>query len=504
MSGTFSVNVAEARGFVAIPADLDKLAVVMGCSSLGSGLSSFYLSGSSAVAARGYGDAVDTLCQVIEQRQANGNSRKFPAAIYTTTATTTGSYGTLDDDGVTGTSVVTVDSSSKPFGTYEAQIKVIAGGTVGTAGITLQWSLDGGRTWSATTALGTATSFTIPNSNVKFAFAAGDLDVDDIATVRTFGGAPDASGIDAAFTALANSTADFSLIICDWDMTAALAAHVTTGLNTLLARGKRVTAIVRSRIPTFETDETDEEWNAAIAADFANFHDSRIVIRAAYELVTDAMTTRQYKRSDLAQFAADVVRVDRGAWPCAPADQPMSNVSLVDADGVTVGHDEGPRGASTGLSDDTLGNRFSCVQRIPDPQRREDVFNAVPWVCYASDERIRNLPTRRLVNAIERTAVSAGISQLGGKLFYTPTGPGTGTLTAASRKLVQSVIFGALSSVFASEIDNAKDASLDTGLVQISPSVTVSGGNLLGIAATIAPLIGGYLLSLGITLAVQE
>ncbi len=76
MSGTFSITVQEARGFVAIPADLDRLAVVIGCTSDGSGLSSFFQSGSSAIADRGYGDAVDCLTQIIEQRQSSGSAVK--------------------------------------------------------------------------------------------------------------------------------------------------------------------------------------------------------------------------------------------------------------------------------------------------------------------------------------------------------------------------------------------------------------------------------------------
>jgi hypothetical protein len=639
MAGTFTISTQEAQGLVAIPADLDALAVVVGCTSAGSGLSPFYASGQSAVTGVGYGDAVDTLTQIIEQRAAN--SKKYPAAIYTVPATTPGSYGTIDNTGVLGTALASADATSVPYGTYEVRIKIITGGTVGVAGITFQWSLDGGRNYSVTTALGTADRYLIPNSNVRIIFtpsatdltalntllnqiktkfnahvvlttgtvhsnadnadvvattnasstatrvalanalkvayeahrvlgsgaspsaihinvsgdtvdtivaanatddesaltlaldlkakinlheagttwhtiadatntitsaapAVGTLLAGDIAKVRTFAGAPIGSDIDTAATALANSSADFALVVFDFDMSATLAAHVTSFLDTCKTRGKLVTALVRTRIPTFESSESDATWNTSIAADWSTFTDSRICKRAAYEFITDAMTTRQYLRSDLAQFAADVVRTPRGEWPSCPNDQKIPNATLVDSTGATIGHDEGSRGASTGLSDDNLGNTFSCVQRLDDFQRREDLYNTVPWVAYASGERIRNLMTRRLANAIERTVNSAEISKLGAKLFYTPTGSGTGLLTSASRKLVQSVVFNAVSSAFASEIGNAQDAALDTGLVQVSPAVTVSGGNLISISVITAPLVGGFLLSIANTLAVQE
>ncbi len=57
---------------------------------------------------------------------------------------------------------------------------------------------------------------------------------------------------------------------------------------------------------------------------------------------------------------------------------------------------------------------------------------------------------------------------------------------------------------FKDDIQNWDDASLDTGLVQVNPIVTVSGGNLLSVTGSLAPLVFGYLLNLGFTLAVQQ
>lgn len=635
MSGLFEITVLEARGFVATTADIDRLAVVIGCTSLGSGLSPFFLSGESAVANVGYGDAVDTLTQVIEQKQDSGAGTKYPAAIYTTPAGTNGSYGTIDVTGVTGTAVAAVDSAVHPYGTYEAYIRITKSGFVGTSGIEFVWALDNGRNVSRTTALGTSTSFTIPNSNVKFDFSpstadltalntllnelktdyeahrvltaggvhgiadatntitaanasstatrialandlrakinahriltaggvhgaadttnvitapvatddstalilalqiktkynahivltaggvhgaadstngttapdpvAGAFAVGDVVKVRTFAPVPATADVDAAFTAIANSTIDCGLVICEFPCDAAMALHVTSGLNTLLAMGKRVTALVRTRIPTFESSETDAAWNTSIAADWFGFTDSRIVKCAAYGLITDAVTVRQYKRSFFAQMAADVVRIPRKSIPNTPADQKMANCTLVDSTGATIGHDEGPRGSSTGLSNESLGNTFWTVQRLPDSARREDVYCTIPWVCFAADERIRVMNVRRLANAMERDAVSAGNSALGQDLFFIP-GPSP-RLTPASTAALQGKIFFALKRDFLGEIANADDAALNTGLVQVNPAITITGGNLLHVSVTIAPIVGGIVLTLTITLAVQQ
>lgn len=650
MSGTLSLNILEARGYVAVPADLDALAVVVGVSSAGTGQSPFYLSAASAIAGVGYGDAVDTLCQIIEQRQDGGaTGKKVPAALYSTGTGTPGSYGTIDVTGVTGTATIDFDATSIPLGTYDdAAIKIITGGTVGTAGITLQWRLGLESAWSRTYALGTATAYTIPNSGVKFELspssanltalntlineeftdynahvvlttgtvhtnadtvdqvsagtypsatntatriarinalvaaaklhtvkgtggtpathinvggdaagltalnllpvatdddsalvaalgfkawmnthdagttwhtiadatntitspspAAGTLIAGDIAKGRTFGPAPGAADIDAAFVALADGSPDFSMVVLDFPLTATLAAHVTTGLNLLADVGRDVLCIARYRLPDFENAETEAAWGALLETEFAigTFDDSRIHLVTEYGMATDATTARVYRRSFLANVAADFVRVPRAEWPNSPHDQKMANASLVTSAGVTVGHDEGPRGAFSTLSNDTLGNRFGCVQRLADATRREDVYMTVPWVLYASDERIRTAMARRLVSALRRVVRAAGVPLLGGRFFYTSTGATSGTLTDTSREAIHGAIFQAVSTEFGTEFLNAQDAGLDTGLVQISPSVVVSGGSILGLSVTVAPELAGYAKDLTITIAVSK
>src|SRR5512133_1687323 len=508
MAGTYSISVTEARGLNAASHDIDPLCVVMGCSSSGTGLSSFFLSGQAAQTDRGYGDAVDTLCQITEQKQGSGgNGVKTPAAMYTLPAATAGSCGTVDLSALTGTSVVTADAAVTPRGTYQIYVRVVTGCTIGVTGGTFVWSLDDGRTESTTVALGTAATYTIAEANVKLDFGTGTLVAGDIIRVLTVAPAPDSSGITAAFTALAAGSLQFGILVCDFDLTTTpttLFGLISSGLTTLATAGKRVTALCRTRLPDFATSETDAAWNTDTASDYSALTDSRILVRAGYGLVTDAMTSRQYRRSNLGQFAADVARTPRSVWPDCPNDQPMANFKLVDSSGTFIGHDEGPRGSSTGLSNDTLGNRFSCDMRLPDAARLEDVFTTVPWVMYQADERIRTLMTRRIANAMERDAISAGTQLLGGRLGFTPaTNTSPALLSDGSRRAIHGKIFQAISTNFATDIQNPNDAALDNGLVQVSQSITVTGGTLLNVPVTLAPKVFGHLLSLSITLAIQ-
>jgi hypothetical protein len=133
------------------------------------------------------------------------------------------------------------------------------------------------------------------------------------------------------------------------------------------------------------------------------------------------------------------------------------------------------------------------------------VYTTVPWVMYAADERIRNLPTRRVCNAIERVAVTAGTSLSGSKVGYTPAAGATSAqLTDGGRRLIHGVIYAALAREFRTDIQNSNDAALDTGLVQVAQNITVSGGNLLGVSVTLAPLVWGYLQKLDLILAIQQ
>ena len=271
----------------------------------------------------------------------------------------------------------------------------------------------------------------------------------------------------------------------------------------MLAMGKRCVYLTRVRLPGAAESESD--WLASVAADYASIDDDRIFPVAMYGLLVDAGTGRRYQKSFIGQLAADVARVDRSVWPDCPRDRKMANVSLVDDNGVAVGHDEGPRGVVTGLSNDSLGNRFICSQRLPDASRMEDVFTTVPWCLYPADGRIRNLMTARVCNAIEREAVTAGTALGGADLKYTPaTTTTSATLTDESRRAVHGVIFKALQQEFANDISNPNDAALDTGLVQVQQAITVSGGNLLGITVRLAPVVKGYVQNLTLVLSVQQ
>lgn len=90
-----------------------------------------------------------------------------PVVLVRCATTTAGAMGSIDVSNVTGTAVPVATSGAEPTDDFESEVVVVDGGTIGTDGITYQWSNDGSRTMSPKTALGTGTVIA-PEGGVSF------------------------------------------------------------------------------------------------------------------------------------------------------------------------------------------------------------------------------------------------------------------------------------------------------------------------------------------------
>lgn len=114
---------------------------------------------------------------------------------------TAGAIGPVDTRGVTGTSVITFTGT--PLDEEDIVLDVVTGGTIGTAGIVIKVSRDGGKTYGGLIRLGTANTYAIPGTGITANFAAGTLVANDRALCKAFGPKFDGAGLTAAFAALA-------------------------------------------------------------------------------------------------------------------------------------------------------------------------------------------------------------------------------------------------------------------------------------------------------------
>lgn len=188
----------------------------------------------------------------------------------------------------TGTSAITVTGT--PFDTYYVVLKVVTGGTRGTAGITFQISLDAGRTFGPIIALGTATTYAISNTGITLNFAAGNLVAGDVATFGTT--EPLAADTDVTdwLTALQASpyaAAGWGSMIAHGDRSGADVSVIETGLDTLATEYLFERLIVNARDvdPAAKwggAAESEATWEASLLSDFAATSARRVSVCAGY------------------------------------------------------------------------------------------------------------------------------------------------------------------------------------------------------------------------------
>lgn len=281
-----------------------------------------------------------------------------PVVVVPTAKTVPGAYGTVTN-GITGTSVPTADAVVLPQDDYEVLIKFVAGGTRGTTGITYQWSLDGGRTPSPVTALGTAQFIQI-GSDVKINLGAGTILAGDTVSVRTTAPAANSSDLAAAFDALRNSTIQWEIVEVVGPLDATTFDTVELKMQALFSSGRARTWVGNARMPN--AGESEAAYLAALTGIFGAKSSKLGALCAGAQKIVSSVSGRQYRRPVSFVYAAreaslseeeNSADVNKGALPCAIRDQNGNpdehdetlSPGLDDARFVTLRTwDEGPQG----------------------------------------------------------------------------------------------------------------------------------------------------------------
>lgn len=500
-----SVSIQEARGQAVNAGPVDFTMCIIGYSSssaVSSGqLSPLYGSPIAAATDLGIGDAVDALCQAIAKTP--GNPTPPAAAFYTTPATTPGVRGaTLTVSGVTGTSVVTKTASTHPKGTYQPIGRVRVGGTIGVAGITIEYSVDNGRTFMPAQALGTGTS-QAPliggvDAGISYDFAAGTLVAGDTwseslttppiwADSDLYAAGPPATG---AFASIGASSTQFGMIVITEPVASGDFATLVTGLNALGAFGKKPLLIIRFRDPGIA--ETDSAYILAAQAFGAQAvrSDDRICGVYGSLWLTDAYRGFVYLRSGLpavlARLQSFIGRPQErlAHHPGFVGDGPLEGASLTDYAGNPIGHDEQVRGGI-----DPFGLTF---YRIPNPDLPGVYVSQAP-VMFPAGGAILTEMDRRVVSAMERRASAIAWTMIQGAQVWDPA---TFALAPDLQDAAAQRIRTVLAKDFAREIQNPDDGNL----VQINPTVVVSGAQVT-LSGVINVRLFGYANTINLTFA---
>lgn len=212
------------------------------------------------------------------------------------TASVAGARGTITKN-VVGSSVVTA-AATNPFEHYAAQVAILQSGTVGTAGITFQYSLDGGTTVVGPLALGTATTLTIPNSGVAYALAAGTLLVGDNWSEFTERPLLNNSDISTSLAVLQTTRLPWEGVLIDCQYSSGTVGEIDTWLGSLEPNGQFHFAVINTRFLTepTPTGETPAAYAAAMATLTGTDSTNRMCVGADGGHVVSLITGFDLKR----------------------------------------------------------------------------------------------------------------------------------------------------------------------------------------------------------------
>lgn len=230
----------------------------------------------------------------------------------------------------TGTSVVTGAEDSAPVDDYEILIAIDTGGTIGTPGIVLRWSLDNGANMSApTSALGTGeTSFEIPGSGVILDFAPGTLVTGDVITGTTTAPKWNTTDLNDALAAIDASQIPWDIFDLIGPITADDVLSLGAKFEGYATRGKFRMWTASVAIP--DPGQTDADYQAALATAWAGIAVNYGSISAGAAVVPSAISGRAYLRPFnwvFSPFLAslseeiDAAALRNGPLPCSIYDE---------------------------------------------------------------------------------------------------------------------------------------------------------------------------------------
>lgn len=343
-----AVTLTERDGSIGVLPSGEKIAAACGaCDGGTAAVPAAYARKQDVIATFTRGPLVDFGCAYIERTGK-------PILLCKTGNTTAATEDTIDVTGVTGTSVVTYGSDTTANDDYQLYFKVTLGGTIGTGPITVQYSYDDGRTLSPPYSLGTANTFTFPNSGgVGLAFAAGTLVTGDVVRGRTHAPHWNTTEVGAAIAALLASAQPWALLHVVGD----IAATDFDAIETAFAATKEHMWVGSVRLPA--NGESEATYLSSLTSAFGAKATTigGLCAGACKLAVTSADGTRQLRRGAswpvfcrLAEVSSevDIAAINLGT---------LTGTTIRDANGNADEHDEA---LNPGLDD----ARFTTLRTV--------------------------------------------------------------------------------------------------------------------------------------------
>lgn len=267
-----------------------------------------------------------------------------PTVLIRPQTSTAGDYGTFTVS--SGGTAEPAEGATEPNDDYDVLVTFVAGtpvGGLGTAGATYTWSLDGGRTKSAVTALGTALNIVIPDTGITIVLGTSTQTIPAGKTIAFETTGPQATTTDLAvpLEALRRSTLDWDAVLIHGDCDEAHVGLLDQWLTGLANTGKHRWAIFNTRRWDRAGGETPAQYIAALSAiRSASAPSSRVIFCADGGEVLSGLTgIRQFRPTALA-VAARAMQKDISTEPAYVADGAVTGFSIKDGRGNPTAWDE--------------------------------------------------------------------------------------------------------------------------------------------------------------------
>lgn len=385
-----AVNITEIDGALGVlPPSAGKLHALVGVASKGpTNVPATFARTKDIVATYGSGPLVEAACHYVDRY---GKA----VLLVRTGAPDTGDVSDVtgrnagNTGPATGTCIVTIADPATPVDDFEIVLKIVVGGTVGTAGITYQLSVDGGRTKGPTLALGTATQIVMAEAGVTLKLAAGTLIKGE--TYAADAVAPQWEGpeIKSALDALGATAVSWELVQVVGAIDASTFDDIDLKIAGMQAAGKPRGWVGNTRIP--DDGETEATYLSSLAGAFSTKTSIFGELCAGACKLTSSVSGRKYRRPISYAVGGRQASVSEEINIAAVDTGALAGVSIRDVNGNVDEHDEA---VNPGLDD----ARFTTLRTWDGYQ---GVYVTRPRLFAPESSDFQLLPHRRVINLAE-------------------------------------------------------------------------------------------------------
>lgn len=482
-----SVNITELDGALGVlPPTTSTMLALYGVATSGSATPQAFGTVTALKAALVGGPLVDAAAHYIEQY---GNPVLCMPASDQNDGTFPGSPSPFDAVSFhgTGTSVVTINATATSDNDYEVRVDIVTGGTRGTAGITYKYSLDGGRTYSKTYALGTGTSITLGTTGIVFDLAAGTLVAGDYWTAAAFAPTPLAANIAADLTLLGLSAQPWKILHYVGPVTSTIAGNLDSFMAAQRAAHKPRAWIANVAVPTMANDLTvasEASYATTVAAAMGSYETTYGMVCAGDVRFRSSLTAGYHRRPVSFLVAAreasvsdevNTADINLGTLP--------AGATLTDSSGNPACHDE-----SVYPTLDDL--RFCVLRSWPG---YSGVYVNRPRLFSGQTSDFQILPHRRVMNIAHETLYSFFVRRLNAPIQVNKT---TGYILESTAKEIEAGANAALRAALGSK-PKASGWS-----VRVSRNDNILSTKTINVTARVIPL--GYPETISIELGFQN